>query len=186
MKITAIETLVCHARMRNWIFVEVVTDQPGLHGWGEATLEWHTRSVVGAIEDITQLLIGEDPRRIEHLWQMMYRQHLCCKTGARDCAWSRLLARCRRRCNASGGSQSASRPGIRQGRTGKGVRNQIQTFPWKRFLTFSSPDTFSSPSRRKTCWPPSSPRWASTWTLCSATDPTAPSRTCPTQNRSLS
>ncbi len=75
MKITAIETLVCHARMRNWIFVKVITDQPGLWGWGEATLEWHTRSVVGAIEDISQLLIGEDPRRIEHLWQMMYRQH---------------------------------------------------------------------------------------------------------------
>ncbi|MFZ4261271.1 galactonate dehydratase [Sphingobacterium sp. HJSM2_6] len=75
MKITAIETFVCHARMRNWIFVKVLTDQPGLWGWGEATLEWHTRSVVGAVEDLTQLLIGEDPRRIEHLWQMMYRQH---------------------------------------------------------------------------------------------------------------
>lgn len=75
MKIRAIETMVCHARMRNWIFVKVVTDQPGLWGWGEATLEWHTRSVVGAIEDISQLLIGEDPTRIEHLWQMMYRQH---------------------------------------------------------------------------------------------------------------
>jgi len=75
MKITSIETLVCHARMRNWIFVKVLTDQPGLWGWGEATLEWHTRSVVGAIEDISQLLVGEDPTRIEHLWQMMYRQH---------------------------------------------------------------------------------------------------------------
>ena len=75
MKITAVETHVCHARMRNWIFVKVITDQPGLWGWGEATLEWHTRAVVGAVEDITQLLIGEDPRRIEHLWQMMYRQH---------------------------------------------------------------------------------------------------------------
>lgn len=75
MKITAIETQVCHARMRNWIFIKIVTDQPGLWGWGEATLEWHTRAVVGAVEDISQLLIGEDPRRIEHLWQMMYRQH---------------------------------------------------------------------------------------------------------------
>lgn len=75
MKITSIETQICNAKMRNWIFVKVVTDQPGLWGWGEATLEWHTRSVVGAIEDISQLLIGEDPRRIEHLWQMMYRQH---------------------------------------------------------------------------------------------------------------
>ncbi|MCP3694935.1 MAG: D-galactonate dehydratase [Planctomycetaceae bacterium] len=75
MKITAIETHVCHARMRNWIFVKVITDQPGLHGWGEATLEWHTRGVVGAIEDLAELVIGEDPTRIEHLWQMMYRQH---------------------------------------------------------------------------------------------------------------
>ncbi|WP_212003541.1 galactonate dehydratase [Chitinophaga sp. HK235] len=75
MKITAIETQVCHARMRNWIFIKIVTDQPGLWGWGEATLEWHTRAVVGAVEDLSQLLIGEDPRRIEYLWQMMYRQH---------------------------------------------------------------------------------------------------------------
>src|SRR5688572_23864583 len=75
MKITAITAQVCHARMRNWIFVKVETDQPGLFGWGVATLEWHTRAVVGAIEDIAELLVGEDPRRIEHLWQMMYRQH---------------------------------------------------------------------------------------------------------------
>ncbi|HEY2841832.1 MAG TPA: galactonate dehydratase [Pirellulales bacterium] len=75
MKITAIETHVCNARMRNWIFVKVVTDQPGLRGWGEATLEWHTRSVVGAIEDLAPLLIGEDPTRVEYLWQMMFRQH---------------------------------------------------------------------------------------------------------------
>ncbi len=75
MKIKAIQTLVCNARMRNWVFVKVITDQPGLIGWGEATLEWHTRSIVGAIEDLSQLLIGEDPTRVEHLWQMMYRQH---------------------------------------------------------------------------------------------------------------
>ena len=61
--------------MRNWIFVKVVTDVPGLWGWGEATLEWHTRAVVGAVEDLSSLLLGEDPTRIEHLWQMMYRQH---------------------------------------------------------------------------------------------------------------
>lgn len=75
MKITAIETHLCHARMRNWIFVKVLTDEPGLHGWGEATLEWHTKAVVGAIEDLSGLLLGEDPRRVEHLWQMMHRQH---------------------------------------------------------------------------------------------------------------
>ena len=29
----------------------------------------------GAVEDLAELLVGEDPTRIEHLWQMMYRQH---------------------------------------------------------------------------------------------------------------
>ena len=75
MRITAVEAHVCNARMRNWIFVRVLTDEPGLHGWGEATLEWHTRAVVGAIEDLADLVVGEDPTRIEHLWQTMFRQH---------------------------------------------------------------------------------------------------------------
>jgi galactonate dehydratase len=75
MKITRVEPLVCHARMRNWIFVKVHTDQAGLWGWGEATLEWHTKAVLGALEDLSELVVGEDPTRIEHLWQMMYRQH---------------------------------------------------------------------------------------------------------------
>src|SRR6478672_13917986 len=65
MKITAIKTLVCNAQMRNWVFVRVETDQPGLYGWGEATLEWKTRAVVGAVQDLEPLLIGRDPRDIE-------------------------------------------------------------------------------------------------------------------------
>lgn len=82
MKITDIKTYVCNARMRNWIFVKVLTDQPGLYGWGEATLEWHTRSVLGAIDDLKELVVGEDPRRIEHIWQIMYRQHFWHGNGA--------------------------------------------------------------------------------------------------------
>ena len=46
MKITRISTLVVNARMRNWVFVKVETDQAGLHGWGEDTLEWKTKGVV--------------------------------------------------------------------------------------------------------------------------------------------
>jgi galactonate dehydratase len=74
VKITSIKPLVVHAEMRNWVFVKVETDQPGLFGWGEASLEWKTRSVVGAIEDFTPMVLGEDPSRIEHLYQKMYRQ----------------------------------------------------------------------------------------------------------------
>src|SRR5499426_709339 len=75
MKIAKISTVVVNARMRNWIFVKVETDQPGLYGWGEATLEWKTKAVVGAVEDLSQLLVGQDPRRVEHLWQIMHRQY---------------------------------------------------------------------------------------------------------------
>lgn len=71
----AIKSVIVNARMRNWIFVKVETDQAGLHGWGEATLEWHTKGVAGAVEDLAVLLIGQDPRRVEHLWQVMHRQY---------------------------------------------------------------------------------------------------------------
>lgn len=67
MKITAVRTLVVNAEMRNWIFVRIETDQPGLYGWGEATLEWKTRAVVGAIEDLEPLVLGRDPRDIGRL-----------------------------------------------------------------------------------------------------------------------
>ncbi|HEY0866942.1 MAG TPA: galactonate dehydratase [Fimbriimonas sp.] len=81
MKITGIETLVCHARMRNWIFVKVLTDEDGLWGWGEATLEWNTHAVLGAIEDLKPLLLGQDPTRVEYLWQTMYRQPFWHRNG---------------------------------------------------------------------------------------------------------
>jgi len=74
MIITGVKTVVVNAEMRNWVFVKVETDVAGLHGWGEASLEWKTRSVVGAVEDFVPMLIGEDPARIEHLYQKMYRQ----------------------------------------------------------------------------------------------------------------
>ncbi|MCP4167569.1 MAG: galactonate dehydratase [Chloroflexi bacterium] len=74
MKISSIKTVVVNAQMRNWVFVKVETDQPGLYGWGEASLEWKTRAVVGAIEDFVPMLVGEDPERIEYLYQKLYRQ----------------------------------------------------------------------------------------------------------------
>ncbi|MBM3215341.1 galactonate dehydratase [Candidatus Poribacteria bacterium] len=74
MKITAVRTVVVNAQMRNWVFVKVETDVEGLHGWGEASLEWKTRAVVGAVEDFAPMLVGMDPARIEFLYQRMYRQ----------------------------------------------------------------------------------------------------------------
>ena len=74
LKITAVKTRVVNAQMRNWVFVKVETSQAGLYGWGEASLEWKTRAVTGAVEDFAPMIVGEDPARIEHLYQKMYRQ----------------------------------------------------------------------------------------------------------------
>lgn len=74
MKITAIKTVVVNAQMRNWVFIKVETNEAGLYGWGEASLEWKTRAVCGAVEDFAPMLIGEDPARIEFLYQKLYRQ----------------------------------------------------------------------------------------------------------------
>jgi galactonate dehydratase len=71
MRITAVKTLVVNAVMRNWVFVRVETDVPGLYGWGEATLEWKTRAVVGAIEDLEPLVVGRDPRDLEQLVRVL-------------------------------------------------------------------------------------------------------------------
>lgn len=73
MKITGITCKVVNAHMRNWVFVRVDTDQPGLYGWGEATLEWKTRAVAGAIADLEPLLIGHDPRNIEQAVRIMHK-----------------------------------------------------------------------------------------------------------------
>lgn len=74
MKIVAITTLVVNADMRNWVFVRVETDQPGLHGWGEATLEWKTQAVVGAVSDLAPLLIWRDPRDIEQAVRILKKR----------------------------------------------------------------------------------------------------------------
>ncbi|PMR74806.1 D-galactonate dehydratase [Billgrantia endophytica] len=71
MKITRVKTIVVNAEMRNWIFVKVETNQDGLYGWGEASLNWKTRAVTGCIEDLEPLLIGHDPRDIELILQVL-------------------------------------------------------------------------------------------------------------------
>ncbi|MFC7843616.1 mandelate racemase/muconate lactonizing enzyme family protein [Streptomyces sp. NPDC057382] len=80
MKISSIETRVVGAQTpgsvlsdRNYVFVLVHTDE-GLTGLGEATLEGHDRSVRAAIEEMADLVVGEDPTRIEYLTQVMTRQ----------------------------------------------------------------------------------------------------------------
>ncbi len=73
MKITAIRTVIVHAGDRNWVLVRVETDQAGLYGWGEGTLEWKTRAVVGCVEDFAPMLLGRNPLDISYLLELMVK-----------------------------------------------------------------------------------------------------------------
>lgn len=74
MKITSIKTYVCNAFRTNWVFVKVFTDEPGLWGTGEATLEYKEGAIVAAIHDLEREMIGKDPRDIEAIWHYNYRE----------------------------------------------------------------------------------------------------------------
>ncbi|MFC5846847.1 galactonate dehydratase [Deinococcus petrolearius] len=69
MKITRIETFVVPPR---WLFVKIETDE-GVSGWGEPVVEGRAHTVRAAVEELSDLLIGRDPARIEDLWQVMHR-----------------------------------------------------------------------------------------------------------------
>lgn len=56
-----------------WLFVKII-DSTGLSGWGEATLEGHSRAVEGALDEMIALMIGSEADDIEHIWQSLYRQ----------------------------------------------------------------------------------------------------------------
>lgn len=72
MKITDIKTYLVEAHRRNWVFIEVETDE-GITGIGEATIEPFERTMVTLIEDYKRTVIGKDPRRIEYIWEDRYR-----------------------------------------------------------------------------------------------------------------
>ncbi len=80
MKITAVNTLASWAGLRNWVLVKIETDTE-LYGWGEATLEGKEDVVMAEIERMGQQLIGHDPSRVEHIWQLLYR-HAFWRGGA--------------------------------------------------------------------------------------------------------
>jgi galactonate dehydratase len=73
VKITSIEPLVVDIGSRNWLFVVVDTDE-GVSGVGEGSLPGHPRAVAAAVEEYREYVVGQDPARIQHLWQVMYRQ----------------------------------------------------------------------------------------------------------------
>jgi mannonate dehydratase len=72
MKISSARVTVCSPG-RNFVTLRIETDQ-GVHGIGDATLNGRELAVVSYLEDhVIPTLIGKDPRRIEDIWQYLYR-----------------------------------------------------------------------------------------------------------------
>ena len=78
MKIARIQSFLCDAGWRPWIFVKVETDD-GLVGWGECSDGRNPHGVVGRVRDYEPVLLGQDPRAVERLYWDMHavsRQNL--------------------------------------------------------------------------------------------------------------
>ncbi len=53
-----------------WVFLKIITSEPGLYGIGSANNNYETKAVIAALQDhLRPWLIGKDPNRIEDLWQ---------------------------------------------------------------------------------------------------------------------
>ena len=72
MKITDLKTFVVGNPWKNWIFIKVYTDE-GLVGLGEATGGLATKPNLGDVEEVKRVVVGEDPRQPDYLWQKMYK-----------------------------------------------------------------------------------------------------------------
>jgi galactonate dehydratase len=69
MKITRLTSFTVPPR---WLFLKVETDE-GITGWGEPVVEGRAATVAAAVDELSDYLIGEDPRKIEDHWQVMHR-----------------------------------------------------------------------------------------------------------------
>jgi galactonate dehydratase len=69
MKITKLTTYRVPPR---WMLLKVETDE-GVTGWGEPVIEGRARTVEAAVHEFADYLVGQDPARINDLWQVMYR-----------------------------------------------------------------------------------------------------------------
>ena len=71
MKIADIKTFLVGAGGRNWLYVKILTDQ-GLFGIGEAYSAGPDEATIKVIEDFKSWLVGQDPRNVQYLFDVMY------------------------------------------------------------------------------------------------------------------
>lgn len=73
MHVTGVRARVVANTWKNWVFVELQTDE-GLTGVGEATLEHRTRAVVAAIEELAPKIVGQPIESVNDLAGRMIRE----------------------------------------------------------------------------------------------------------------
>jgi len=74
MKIKRVRSFLVGGFRCNWIFVKIETDD-GLEGVGEATLEFNEKAVMGTLETVGELMVGEDPFAIERHRERLIRNN---------------------------------------------------------------------------------------------------------------
>ena len=72
MKITAVKGFAVHGGHRNLFIVKVETDA-GISGLGEGGMAGREWAMQGMLDHCARILVGMDPGRIEHIWQVLYR-----------------------------------------------------------------------------------------------------------------
>jgi galactonate dehydratase len=80
MKIIGQKVFVANVSRTNFVFVKLYTDE-GIEGVGEATLEWKTKTVVAALEELERVLIGRDPFATDAIVEQLHRDSYW-RTGA--------------------------------------------------------------------------------------------------------
>src|SRR5262245_4365937 len=80
MKIVAQKTFVANVSRTNFVFVKLYTDD-GIEGVGEATLEWKTKTIVAALDDLERVVVGRDPFATDALVEQLHRDSYW-RTGA--------------------------------------------------------------------------------------------------------
>jgi galactonate dehydratase len=71
-QITDLAVKVLNLGNRQLAFVRI-SDSDGLEGYGEVTLAGQTRAILGLLDYFRDYLVGQDPNRIGHHWQHLYR-----------------------------------------------------------------------------------------------------------------
>jgi len=76
LKITGVEVVTTNpsrGASGNYVLVKIVTSEPGLHGWGDATCTGSELGVAKFLEEhLKPALIGRNPMRIEDVWQTLF------------------------------------------------------------------------------------------------------------------